>query len=173
MLPDGTTFVGPAGLKQALLTKPDQFVTTLTEKLLIYALGRGAEYYDAPTVRAIVRAGFDTFLAPTMTVGTGFFGRSAATENVGPQHLVQWVKVAYNRAQSVAFPAFDGLALPRPATRPRVPSGDIDYSFGWAGGTPSRGESEATRSGSADRNDLRDEIRRLILEELRAMQGGA
>ena len=118
-------------------------------------------------------AGFDTFLAPTMTVGTGFFGRSAATENVGPQHLVQWVKVAYNRAQSVAFPAFDGLALPRPATRPRVPSGDIDYSFGWAGGTPSRGESEATRSGSADRNDLRDEIRRLILEELRAMQGGA
>jgi mono/diheme cytochrome c family protein len=55
VLPDGTTFVGPAGLKEALLTKPDQFVTTLTEKLLIYALGRGAEYYDAPTVRAIVR----------------------------------------------------------------------------------------------------------------------
>ena len=56
VLPDGTTFVGPAGLKEALLTKPDQFVTTLTEKLLIYALGRGAEYYDAPTIRAIVRA---------------------------------------------------------------------------------------------------------------------
>ena len=118
-------------------------------------------------------AGFDTFLAPTMTVGTGFFGRSAATENVGPQHLVQWVKVAYNRAQSVKFPAFEGLALPRPSTRPRVPTGDIDYSFGWAGGTPSRGDGEATRSGSDDRNDLRDEIRRLILEELRAMQGGA
>ena len=48
--------MGPAGLKKALLAKPDQFVTTLTEKLLIYALGRGAEYYDAPTVRAIVRA---------------------------------------------------------------------------------------------------------------------
>jgi hypothetical protein len=55
MLPDGTKFVGLVGLRQALLTKSDQFVTTLTEKLLVYALGRGAEYYDAPTVRAIVR----------------------------------------------------------------------------------------------------------------------
>jgi hypothetical protein len=55
VLPDGTTFTGPAGLKQALLTKSDQFVTTLTEKLLTYGLGRGVEYYDAPAVRAIVR----------------------------------------------------------------------------------------------------------------------
>ena len=54
-LPDGTTFVGAAGLKQALLTQSDQVVTTITEKLLTYALGRGLEYYDAPTVRAIVR----------------------------------------------------------------------------------------------------------------------
>ena len=44
-----------AGLKQALLAKPDQFVTTITEKLLTYALGRGVEYYDQPAVRAIVR----------------------------------------------------------------------------------------------------------------------
>jgi hypothetical protein len=42
-------------LKQALLTKPDQFVTTLTEKLMVYALGRGLAYTDAPTVRSIVR----------------------------------------------------------------------------------------------------------------------
>jgi hypothetical protein len=54
-LPDGTTFVGAAGLKQALLTQSEQVVTTITEKLLTYALGRGLEYYDAPTVRAIVR----------------------------------------------------------------------------------------------------------------------
>jgi hypothetical protein len=54
-LPDGTTFVGAAGLKKALLTQSDQVVTTITEKLLTYALGRGLEYYDAPTVRAIVR----------------------------------------------------------------------------------------------------------------------
>ena len=54
-LPDGTPFSGPAGLKAALLRHPDRFVTTVTEKLLTYALGRGLEYYDAPAVRAIVR----------------------------------------------------------------------------------------------------------------------
>ena len=58
-LPDGATFDGPAELKAALLSHPDRFVTTVTEKLLIYALGRGVEYYDAPTVRAIVREAAD------------------------------------------------------------------------------------------------------------------
>ena len=47
--------MGAAGLKSALLTQSDQVVTTITEKLLTYALGRGLEYYDAPAVRAIVR----------------------------------------------------------------------------------------------------------------------
>ena len=55
-LPDGTPFDGPAGLKAALLRHPERFVTTVTEKLLTYALGRGLEHYDAPAVRAIVRA---------------------------------------------------------------------------------------------------------------------
>ncbi|HYU80398.1 MAG TPA: DUF1592 domain-containing protein [Vicinamibacterales bacterium] len=55
MLPDGTSFDGLTGLKQALLHHSDQFVHTLTEKLMIYALGRGLEYYDAPAIRAIVR----------------------------------------------------------------------------------------------------------------------
>ncbi|HLG59749.1 MAG TPA: DUF1592 domain-containing protein [Vicinamibacterales bacterium] len=54
-LPDGTPFEGVAGLKQALLAKPDQLATTIAEKLLTYALGRGVEYYDQPAVRAIVR----------------------------------------------------------------------------------------------------------------------
>jgi hypothetical protein len=35
--------------------RPEQFVQTMTEKLLTYALGRSVEYYDMPTVRAIVR----------------------------------------------------------------------------------------------------------------------
>jgi hypothetical protein len=53
-LPDGTKFAGADGLKRALLGS-DRFVTTLTEKMLTYALGRGVDYYDAPAVRAIVR----------------------------------------------------------------------------------------------------------------------
>jgi mono/diheme cytochrome c family protein len=53
-LPDGSVkFDGPAGLRRALLARKELFVTTLTEKLLTYALGRGLEHYDAPAVRRI------------------------------------------------------------------------------------------------------------------------
>ncbi len=54
-LPDGSKFDGVAGLEQALLRRPDLFVTALTEKLLTFALGRGVEASDAPAVRKIVR----------------------------------------------------------------------------------------------------------------------
>ena len=54
-LPDGTTFDGVAGLRQALVSRADQFVRTLAEKLLTYGLGRALEHYDAPAVRAIER----------------------------------------------------------------------------------------------------------------------
>jgi len=53
-LPDGSTFEGVDGLEKALLARPELFVSTFTEKLLTYALGRGVEYYDAPAVRKIV-----------------------------------------------------------------------------------------------------------------------
>jgi hypothetical protein len=54
-LVDGTKLNGPASLREALLSRSDVFVTTMTEKLLTYGLGRGARYYDMPAVRAIVR----------------------------------------------------------------------------------------------------------------------
>jgi len=54
-LPDGVKFAGVSGLRHALLSRPELFVTTLTEKLLTYGLGRGLESYDAPAVRKIVR----------------------------------------------------------------------------------------------------------------------
>jgi hypothetical protein len=55
-LPDGTQFAGPAGLKQVLATaRRDEFIATVTEKLFIYGIGRGVEYYDMPAVRAIMR----------------------------------------------------------------------------------------------------------------------
>jgi hypothetical protein len=55
-LPDGSAFVGPAELKKILVTtEKDEFIGTATEKLLLYALGRGLEYYDQPAVRAITR----------------------------------------------------------------------------------------------------------------------
>jgi len=55
-LPGGGTANGPVDITAALLERPDQFVQALTEKLMMYALGRELEYYDMPAVREIVRA---------------------------------------------------------------------------------------------------------------------
>ncbi len=55
VLPDGTQFQGPAELRKILLNRRQEFVNTLTQKLLTYALGRGIEYYDQPAIREITR----------------------------------------------------------------------------------------------------------------------
>jgi hypothetical protein len=54
-LVDGSKFEGPAGLRQSLLKYSPQFVRTMTEKLMTYALGRGVQHFDMPVVRQIVR----------------------------------------------------------------------------------------------------------------------
>ena len=54
-LADGRTFGSPAELRAMLLQKPDQFVQALTEKLMVFALGRAVEYHDMPVIRDIVR----------------------------------------------------------------------------------------------------------------------
>src|SRR6266566_5268376 len=54
-------------------------------------------------------AGLETNLAPTMTIGTGFFGRSSVAENLHPSHLVQWTRLAYNRDPAEPFGDFAGL----------------------------------------------------------------
>jgi hypothetical protein len=55
ILPDGTKVDGPVGLRNVLLGKKDQFVLTVTERLLTYALARGVEPFDMPAIRRIVR----------------------------------------------------------------------------------------------------------------------
>jgi mono/diheme cytochrome c family protein len=54
-LVDGTPVSGPVDLRKALMKRPDQFVQTLTERLMTYALGRTVEHDDMPAVRKIVR----------------------------------------------------------------------------------------------------------------------
>jgi len=54
-LPDGTVVNGPDDLRKALLRRPEQFVQTFVQGLLMYATGAKLEYYDMPTVRRIVR----------------------------------------------------------------------------------------------------------------------
>ena len=55
-LPDGTPLKGPDDLRNALLRRPEQFVQTFTEGLLVYATGRTLQPYDMPTVRRMVRS---------------------------------------------------------------------------------------------------------------------
>jgi hypothetical protein len=54
-LPNGTSIDGPEGLRDLLVGRQEEFVRTVTEKLMTYAIGRGVEYYDMPTVRRIMR----------------------------------------------------------------------------------------------------------------------
>jgi len=54
-LVDGTSIDGVETLRAALLNRPDAFVQTMTEKLLMYAMGRASHYYDMPAIRAITR----------------------------------------------------------------------------------------------------------------------
>ena len=53
-LANGTPIDGPIDLKAALIAEPEMFINTFTNRMLTYAIGRGLEYYDMPTVRAIV-----------------------------------------------------------------------------------------------------------------------
>jgi hypothetical protein len=55
-LADGTEVNSVTELRDALASRPDAFAQTLTEKMLVYALGRGLQHYDMPVVRTIVRA---------------------------------------------------------------------------------------------------------------------
>jgi hypothetical protein len=67
---DGTKVSGPADLRKALVKRGPQFVQTLTEKLMTYALGRSVDYYDMPTVRQIVRdAARDDYRFSSLVLG--------------------------------------------------------------------------------------------------------
>ena len=69
-LADGAKIDGVVALRNSILARPEVFVGTMTEKLLIYSLGRGLDYRDMPTVRAIVRdAGRTDYRFSTMILG--------------------------------------------------------------------------------------------------------
>ncbi|MGB5068425.1 MAG: aldehyde dehydrogenase family protein [Albidovulum sp.] len=117
---------------------------------------------ELPVYRVVVNApcsqgaaGFATHLPPSFMIGTGFKGRSSVGENVGPQHLVHWTRVAYNSDASVPFGSFDLSSVTKPA-KPRRHHADA---------MPNPQPSTAP---GVDR----DMLRQLILEELRGLNGG-
>ena len=88
-MPDGSAFEGVTGLRTAILAKSDVFIATLTERLLVYALGRGLEHYDTPAVRAITRAAAErdnSFSALILGIVSSvpFQMRAAAAEESSP-----------------------------------------------------------------------------------------
>ncbi len=69
-MPSGASFDGPAGLRDVLLGRGDSFARTVTEKLLAYALGRGLEFADQPSVRQVVQnAAVDDYRWSSVVVG--------------------------------------------------------------------------------------------------------
>ncbi|MEO1192751.1 MAG: aldehyde dehydrogenase family protein [Pseudomonadota bacterium] len=109
-------------------------------------------------------AGFATHLSPSFTIGTGFFGRSSLGENIGPQHLVQWTRVAWHKDSKAMLDDRRLTQLTHPGPLPEAPSDGVP------GKTRASGHHPAPRpapSRPAD-GDLRDEIRKIIAEELRA-----
>jgi acyl-CoA reductase-like NAD-dependent aldehyde dehydrogenase len=118
--------------------------------ILAYGVAVGVLRVSVNSPGSTGSSGLDTNLAPTMTVGTGFFGRSALTENLEPRHLTQWTRLAYDADPAVPFGDFGGLAPwsvrpePAPVAAPARPDGEL----------------------------TRDELRRMILDELRELVGG-
>ena len=117
-------------------------------------------------------AGFGTHLAPSFTIGTGFFGRSSVGENIGPKHLVNWTRIAYSDEASETFGDFSSLEAwnnqaPLPVGR------DSPMTIGRLQEGAERADAAlfAQAAGGALTDEIaamRDEIRRIVLEELRA-----
>lgn len=117
-------------------------------------------------------AGFGTHLGPTMTVGTGFAGGSALSENLRPEHLINWSEIAF--ATEASLPPELGAARPwrsRPLPSAEAP---IPFSQGNPPGGPAGGRRaqvpglESAPVPDEELAALRAEIRQLVLEELHA-----
>lgn len=120
-------------------------------------------------------SGLDTNLAPTMTVGTGFVGRSSLGENLEPKHLVNWARIAYNNDPAEVMPSFTGV-VPWVEHHGSVP--DYPFASNDTQRTPARSTARTQSDHLADRvanklgnraggdDHFREEIRRLVVEEL-------
>jgi acetaldehyde dehydrogenase / alcohol dehydrogenase len=115
-------------------------------------------------------AGFGTHLAPSMTIGTGFVGRSSLGENLEPKHLVNFTRVAYSTDPSEILPAYDGM-VPWQAPLDAVPPYPIASNL--AGAPPTLTVLPTlTAAAGGEASELREELRRLIIEELNSIVRG-
>lgn len=109
-----------------------------------------------PALRVAVNAGcslgasgYETNLGPSMTIGTGFAGGSSIGDNLTPHHLLHYARIAYNKDAAESFGNFTGLdPLHLPKREPAAMT---------------------LAAGNSPDNELRKELRRIILEELKAV----
>ena len=113
-----------------------------------------------PVYRVVVNApcsqgaaGFATNLPPSFTIGTGFSGRSSIGENMGPQHLVHWTRIAYAKDLSADLSKLDFKTISATEAEPNT---DQHAAV-----------KEPNKQTALDH----DELRKLILEELRNLKG--
>lgn len=111
-------------------------------------------------------AGYGTHLAPAFTIGTGFLGSSSVGENIGPHHLINWTRIAYNDDPREVFGDFAGLDAwsggPVPAMGREAPMSLGRLQEGAESAPPPPAGTPADEVVM-----LREEIRRMVLEELR------
>ena len=114
-------------------------------------------------------SGIETNLAPSMTIGTGFFGGSSVGENLEPKHLVDMTRIAYSSDGRVPMPEFEAID-PWRAPSGAVPPYPIASNEADAPRLVS--SASASREATGEGDELRDEIRRLVVEELRQIIKG-
>jgi acetaldehyde dehydrogenase / alcohol dehydrogenase len=112
-------------------------------------------------------SGLETNLAPSMTLGTGFVGRSSLGENLQPRHLMNWTRVAYNSDSGVSMPNFAGITPWRSPSGP-VPEYPRASNERETPPPPPRhnGYPVAARAPEPSLDALRAELRQLVVEEL-------
>ncbi|BBX32644.1 aldehyde-alcohol dehydrogenase [Mycolicibacterium mageritense DSM 44476 = CIP 104973] len=111
-------------------------------------------------------SGLDTNLAPSMTIGTGFVGRSSIGENLQPQNLINWARVAYNSEPGVVMGNFAGI---NPWRSPAAPVPEYPRASNDRDGVPvapRRSYPAVSRSSDPGLDALRAELRALVVEEL-------
>ena len=145
-----------SGHSAAIHSNDDQTIMDYAASVEVYRV-----VVNAPCSQGA--AGFATNLAPSFTIGTGFFGRSSVGENIGPQHLVNWTRIAWHKDADGG----KGKGAPPMAVlkhRGRLPRAPAD-------GVPGQSRPKAKPGAGQAQNpsdpQLREEIRRIIAEELR------
>lgn len=114
-------------------------------------------------------AGIGTSLPMTMSVGTGFVGGSSSGDNLGPTQLVQWNRIAYPDELAVPFPEFDTIESRTTFVRgERVPAYPIPSN---AAGSTLAGSQALPIPADSGLDALREDLRRIVLEELRDLIG--